>query len=250
MTFKDYFSRQSTDYSYYRPHYPQALFAYLASQAKRHERAWDCGTGSGQAAVGLADYFPEIIATDASERQIANAIPHERISYRVALAEASGLDADSVDLITVGQALHWFDLNQFYAEARRVLRADGVLAAWCYGLLHVSPGIDAVLKHFYQEIVGSYWPPGREWIDKGYRGLPFPFPELETPRLQMETKWNLEHLLGYLGTWSAVQRYREREGRDPLELIGDELLRAWEEPNRMRLVRWPLHLRVGRHRPG
>lgn len=247
MTFKDHFSHQSTAYGLYRPHYPRSLFVYLVSLVERHERAWDCGTGNGQAAVCLADYFDEVIATDASEQQIAHAIPHKQVSYRVRPAEDSGLEAGSVDLITVGQALHWFDLKRFYAEVRRVLRSEGMLAVWCYGLLRVSPPVNVVLEHFYREIVGPYWPPERKWIDKGYQGLEFPFSELETPCFQMESQWTLEHLLGYLGTWSAVQRYRAQEGSDPLEVIRDELTRAWGDPGHVQRVHWPLYLRAGRY---
>jgi len=249
MSFKDHFSQQSASYSRYRPHYPEGLFSYLASQVERHERAWDCGTGSGQAALELARFFAEVIATDASEQQIANALYHERVRYRVAPAEASGLDADSVDLITVAQALHWFDQERFYTEVRRVLRPGGVLAVWCYRLARVSPAVDAVLDRFYTEIVGPFWPPERELIDQGYRTVPFPFAELESPHFEMEAEWTLPHLLGYLGTWSAVQRYREQKGQDPLEVIQSELIQAWGRPETMASIRWPVYLRLGRHRP-
>ena len=128
-SFKDHFSKQAADYATFRPRYPQKLFEYLGSIAPSRRLAWDCGTGNGQAAVGLASTFHRVIATDASEKQIANAQQHERIDYRVASAEDSGIQSEMIDLIMVAQALHWFDLDRFYDEARRVLKRDGVLAA-------------------------------------------------------------------------------------------------------------------------
>jgi SAM-dependent methyltransferase len=246
MSFKDHFSRQACDYSRYRPHYPRALFAYLAAQVEQHRCAWDCGTGSGQAALALAEFFAEVIATDASARQIAHAVPQPRISYRVAPAECSALEPGSVDLITVAQALHWFDLERFYAEVRRVRRPGGVLAVWCYGLNRVTPAVDRVVKRFYSDVVGPFWPPERQQVEAAYRELPFPFTEWQAPRFETQTCWNLEHFLGYLGTWSAVQHYQQQRGHDPREWLQDELARAWGDPGIRRRVHWPIHVRVGR----
>lgn len=248
MSFKDHFSRQSFDYSRYRPHYPTALFNYLVAQTTNHQRAWDCGTGSGQAAIALALFFREVIATDPSPQQIAHAVAHDRLRYVVAPAEDSGLDNDSVDLITVAQALHWFDLDRFYTEARRVLRPGGALAVWCYGLTRISPAVDRILERFYSDTLGPFWPPERRLVEEGYRGLPFPFPELKPPGFEMVAKWKLAHLLNYLSTWSAVQRYREQHHGDPLDSISSELSYAWGKPETVLPVRWPISLRLGRHR--
>lgn len=248
MSFKDHFSRQSSDYSRYRPHYPEALFRYLASMINDRRLAWDCATGNGQAAVALAPLFQRVIASDPSQQQIDHSIPHEKIRYIVAAAENSGLESDSVDLITVAQALHWFDLEKFYAEARRVLRPGGMLAVWCYGLTRISPLVDAVIGRFYNDIVGSFWPPERILVEQGYRALPFPFAEQKSPPFQMEASWTMEHLMNYLGTWSAVQRYREHQHRDPLAMIRNELTEAWGGPATVLPVRWPISLRLGYHR--
>ncbi len=148
MNFKDYFSKQASDYTRYRPHYPETLFEYLATLVFSHQRAWDCATGSGQAALGLTTYFKEIIATDASEKQIANVFEHKKITYLIAPAEKTEIESNSVDLIAVAQALHWFDLDKFYAEARRVLKEGGVVAAWSYSLLRISSAVDRVLHQF------------------------------------------------------------------------------------------------------
>lgn len=246
MSFKDHFSTVSSEYSLFRPTYPPELFELLASVAPGLDLAWDAGCGNGQAAVGLAQYFRSVLATDASAAQIAKAIPHERIDYRAAPAEESGLADGSADLVTVAQALHWFDLDRFYAEVGRVLRPDGVFAAFAYGLLSAGDALDDILHRFYHETVGPYWPPERRHIDAGYATLPFPFAELPSPSFALEVDWNFDHLLGYLGTWSAVRNFREERSMDPLDLIRNELREAWGDTGRTRKILWPLHLRVGR----
>jgi ubiquinone/menaquinone biosynthesis C-methylase UbiE len=200
MKFKDHFSGHAADYAKFRPNYPRELFEYLASIAPGRGRAWDCATGNGQAAVGLSAFFDRVIATDASERQILGASRNERIEFRVAAAEKSGLESKSIDLVTVAQALHWFDLDAFYAEAMRVLKPLGILAAWCYGFLEIAPEINAIVNRFYDEIVGPYWPPERKIVEDGFRTIPFPFDEFESPVFAMQAHWSLEQLVGYLRT--------------------------------------------------
>lgn len=227
----------------FRPRYPKELFEWLASIAPSQGLAWDCATGSGQAAVELAEVFDRVIATDASEKQIANAERHTRVEYRVAAAEDSGLDPGFVDVVTVAQGLHWFDLEQFYPEVRRVLRPKGVIAAWAYKLAKVSPKIDSVVNRYYSDVVGRYWPAERVLVEK-FEEIPFAFDEIAAPEFAMAAEWTVQQLLGYLRTWSATQRFRAAEGRDPLEEVEGELRDVWE--NRARRVIWPLMLRVGR----
>jgi SAM-dependent methyltransferase len=248
MDFKDHFSQGSPEYAAFRPRYPDALFAALAERAPGRELAWDCATGSGQAALGLAARFRRVVATDASPQQIAEALPREGVEYRVAHAEESGLPDTSVDLLTVAQALHWLDLEAFYREARRVLAPGGVAAAWCYGLVRTDPAVDPLLERFYTETVGPYWPPERALVDAGYAGLPFPFEEFELPGLHIERALTLPELAGYLGTWSATRRYRQARGSDPVEPFVREIAGWWGPAERPRTMRWPLHLRAGYHR--
>ncbi|MEJ2452391.1 MAG: class I SAM-dependent methyltransferase, partial [Gammaproteobacteria bacterium] len=203
-------------------------------------------TGSGQAAVGLAAQFESVLATDASENQIAQCPTHPRISFQVASAEQAPLADHSVDLITVAQALHWFDLEAFYREARRVLKPHGVLAVWSYKLLHVSPQVDAVIDYYYRDLLGPYWPPERQRVEQGYAPLPADFRALDLPAFAMVTDWQPEQLLGYLGTWSAGVYYRQALQHDPLQHIKLPLARAWGNPTQQRRVTWPLQLRVGR----
>ena len=244
MSFKDHFSKQAAGYAKFRPRYPQELFDYLGSIAPSRQVAWDCGTGNGQAAVRLAAVFDRVIATDASEKQIANAQSHERVEYRVATADNSGIGSETIDLIMVAQALHWFDLNRFYPEARRVLKNNGVFAASAYNLLHIETAIDEAVNRYYYEVVGSFWPPERKLVER-FADLPFPFHRVDAPNFEMTAQWNLDHLVGYLRTWSSTQRFIAANASDPLEQIIDELRAAWGDSQQTRNVTWPLVLRIG-----
>lgn len=246
-SFKDHFSGHAADYSRYRPGaYPAALFEALAALAPDRECVWDCATGNGQAALGLAELFDRVEATDASDKQIAAAKPHPRIRYAVAPAEQSGLPDRGVSLVTVAQALHWFDLPRFYAEVRRVAKPEAVLACSCYMRCAVDAGVDEVTERLYNGVLGdAYWPPERKHVERGYADLPFPFTEIALPRFEMEVRWTLEGYVGYLRSWSATQNYIKKNGRDPLELVGDELLHAWGDPGAARAVRWPMTIRAG-----
>jgi SAM-dependent methyltransferase len=244
--FKDHFSSASDRYAAYRPDYPAALFAWLAGLCTERELAWDCATGSGQAALGLAPHFRRVVATDASAEQIRHAAPHPLIDYRVAPAEASGLADHGVDLVTVAQAAHWFDLPHFYAEAARVLKPGGAIALWGYGRMLLPGEMDALFQRFYTETVGPYWPPERALIDDAYRSLDFPFTEIQSPAFAIEVEWTLPRLLDYLSTWSAVKRYQAARGRDPLPALLAELHSLWGDPEAARALQWPLFLRAGR----
>lgn len=249
MKFTDHFGSVAESYAAHRPRYPSELFAWLASIAPAREAAWDCGAGNGQASVGLASHFRRVIATDASAAQIAQATPHPAVEYRVAPAEASGLPDESVDLVTAAQAAHWFDLPRFFAEARRVVRRDGVVALWSYNFLSTGiPAVDESVTHFYAVTLGSWWAPERRLVEDGYRSIDFPFDELPAPRFHMSARWTLAQLLGYLRTWSAVDRYRRETGDDPVTPLGEALAAPWGDPVQAREIAWPLEFRVGRSR--
>lgn len=239
----DHFSGHAADYARFRPGYPEALFDWIAAQATGHDLAWDCGCGNGQASVPLAARFRRVTATDFSARQISAAQANPRIDYRVAPAEASGLADASADVVTVAQALHWFDFAKFYAEVRRVLKPGGLIAAWTYQLLRADAPVDQVLVSFYAETLGPYWPPERRWVDAAYAGMPFPFAEIETPKFEIRLCWSLADLMAYLGTWSATQRYRKAEGRDPIPELEERLAPLWGD--QAREIAWPIAMRAG-----
>ena len=242
----DHFSSLAEGYSKYRPGYPPALFERLAALAPGTGLAWDCGCGSGQAAAGLAAHFQQVVATDISLPQLLRAGPGRGVHYLCCRAEAPALADQCVDLVCVAQALHWFDLPDFYAQVRRVLRPGGVLAAWTYQLFSLNRELDPVIGRFYGETLARDWPLQRAHVDNGYRDLPFPFAALAPPLSSLELEWNLEQVLGYLGTWSAVDRYRKRTGDDPLRQVAADLARAWPEGRGRIRVTWPVAMRLGR----
>jgi ubiquinone/menaquinone biosynthesis C-methylase UbiE len=245
-TFKDHFSGHAGDYAAYRPWYPDELFDELAKLTAKHERVWDCATGNGQAATGLAQHFAHVVASDASVKQLASRRPHPRIDFCAALAEAAPLADRCCDMVTVAQSVHWFQFERFYAEARRVLKPGGVLALWTYETFRIDPRLDAPIDHFYNKVVGPYWPPERRYIDELYRTIPFPFDEVQMPSIILETRWTLEQVMNYLGTWSAVHRYRAAKGSDPLPGFRAAIEPLWGAPETVRPINWPLHMRVGR----
>jgi SAM-dependent methyltransferase len=245
VEFKDYFSGHSKEYSKYRPSYPAELFEYLASIAPANGVAWDCATGNGQAAHGLAAFFERVIATDASSSQLRHAAPHDRVEYVTASASQTNIERGSIDLVTVAQAFHWLELESFYKEVNRVLKKRGAIAVWCYGLINVAGGLDQELETFYKETVGPYWAPERELVDDGYRKLPFPFRELNPPGFDMKILWTFTDLLGYLRTWSATQSYMKLLSVDPVAEFAEESASVWGDPAEKRWVRWPLSMRVG-----
>lgn len=245
MTFKDHFSRLAAQYAEFRPKYPGALFDLLARIAPARTKAWDCACGSGQATGDLAERFELIIATDASAQQVAAAKPHPRITYSVAKAESSGIPDALLDLITVAQALHWFDRPAFYTEARRVLKPQGVIAVWTYGIPRLNDGnLDRIMQTFYWETVGPFWTPERRYVEDGYRSIDFPFNEISAPSLSMRESWTMPQFLGYLRSWSSVGRYVDARGEDPVVMVQEQFAPYWG--SRTRDVSWPLSLRLGR----
>lgn len=243
--FADHFSSVASSYAQARPTYPPALFDWLASHCPVRELAWDCGAGSGQASIELAVRFARVIAIDASAAQIERATRHPRVEYRVATAERSGLDAHCADLIVVAQALHWFDLDRFWPEVRRVARRGALFAAWTYGALRVDgDAADALVQSFRGE-AAPWWPEERRHVENGYRELPFPFVRVEAPVFTVEAAWSVDRLLAYLRSWSSVVRMREALGADPVARIEARLRAAWGEDGLERTIRWPLAVHAG-----
>jgi len=246
--FKDHFSASAADYATFRPRYPAELFDFVASLPERRECVWDCATGNGQAAVPLAERFDRVIASDASAEQIAHATPHPRVSYGVGLADESGLDAESTDLVTVAQALHWLPLDRFTAEVRRVVVAGGVLAVWCYTRPVLDDELDPTVLGYYAGTCGPYWPADRKLVEQGCRGVAVPIDEVPAPPLNIESHLTLREFGGYVRTWSATNRLAKETGRDPVVHLENELRSRWGGDDERRLVRWPIHVRAGRVR--
>ena len=227
MPFQDHFSVQAGAYARFRPIYPEALFTWLAQQLQARQLAWDCATGNGQAALGLTAHFAQVVASDASPEQLLRSREHPQIRYFVTKAEVPPAEAQGADLVTVAQALHWFNFERFYPALKRTLKPGGLFAAWGYGLMRITPAVDAVVQDYYSNIVGAYWPAERNHIETAYREIPFPLTEIVPPSFVMQAEWSLETLLGYLETWSATRLYRQaREGADPVEALRASFARA------------------------
>ncbi len=245
MTFKDLFGAKSTEYARFRPTYPSELFAWLAAQAPSQSVAVDVGTGSGQAAHALAEHFDQVLAVDPSQRQLDKAMPHPRVRYSCAPAEATGLPAHAADLMIAAQAFHWFKHEAFFQEVRRVVKPGGVLAVWTYALSTVTPEVDAVVYELYEPMLGRYWEPERKLVEEGYASVTVPFTPLVVPPFPMRSSWTLEQLVGYLRTWSPLPRYMRDHGHDPFDVILPKLERAWGAVTTRDVV-WPLAIRAFR----
>jgi len=240
---KDNFSHNSNDYSRYRPDYPEALFRFLKSQVSGFGNAWDCGTGTGQLAIPLSRIFTSVYATDISYSQLENAPQWDDIYYSVQPAEKTNFAPEIFDLITVGQAIHWFDFEKFYAEVYRTMKPDGLIAVMGYGLLKTNSETQKVILDLYQNIIGTYWDPERKYIDENYATIPFPFIEIECPGFKYKVTWSIDHLIGYLKTWSAVKHFENKNAYDPVLQITPQLYKAFGDEGE---VTFPILLRAGR----
>jgi SAM-dependent methyltransferase len=244
-SFADHFSTSAAAYRQARPGYPPALFQWLCSLPQTPTQAWDCGSGSGQASRGLARHFPHVLASDPSAKQLAEAPPTRGITYICAPAERAPLPDQSVDLTLAAQAAHWFDLDAFYAQVRRVSRPGAILALVTYGPFEASGQLGAALEAYYTGPLHAHWPAERAHVEAGYQTLPFPFAEIDSPAFAMRVRWPFDRLATYLETWSALKAYRDVLGHDPLPAMIAPIRDAWGDPNARREIRWPLSLRVG-----
>ena len=249
---KDHFENVAHFYGEFRPRYPARLFKLIADACTLHQHVWDCATGSGQAAVALAEIFDCVTATDASAAQLEGSEPRDNIIYRCAPAEVSGLDTSSVDAITVAQALHWFPLDAFFQECDRVLKPEGILAIWTYGLMRTNDEtLNTIIRYYYNTVVGPYWPPERRLVDEAYGSIELPFEELRIPQLDnqpliLQQSWGMDQLIGYLRSWSASGYFAKANAVDPITIIRTDLEEAWPKESQTQLIQWPITLRMSR----
>jgi SAM-dependent methyltransferase len=242
---KDLFSGHAKDYAGFRPKYPDKLVKHISRLINYRGVVWDCGCGSGQLSLPLAEEFQLVLASDISAEQVAQAPGHKGILYTIQPAEQTDFPDEFFDMVIVGQAIHWFNLEAFYREANRVMGPNAVMVAIGYGLMRISPDVDAVLDHFYKNITGPYWEPERSYIDEAYQNLPFPFDPIEVPMFEMPCDWNFTQMIGFLNTWSAVKKYEQENGINPLSLVAGDFEKAWGGEESRRVV-FPLFVRAGR----
>ncbi len=241
----DNFSSGSNNYAAFRPLTPKSVIDEVVKLVPDRCLAWDCGTGNGQVAAMLSDVFEKVIGTDISQEQLDHAELRPNLEYRLERAEHTSLGNQSVDLITIAQAIHWFDFDHFYKEVNRVLKPGGIIAAWTYNLVHNTPELEAVVHRLFAEITGPYWDKERKWVDESYQTIPFPFTEIQIAPMTIQYEWTFDQLVGYLRTWSGVKHYMKKNGTDPLALVLPELKQAWGSADTI-LHTWPLHMRVGK----
>jgi ubiquinone/menaquinone biosynthesis C-methylase UbiE len=242
---KDLFSKQAALYAKYRPSYPAALISYVLSFVEHKQTAWDCASGNGQAALLYADFFKKVFATDISEKQIAQATAHPKISYSISDAERTRFDDNSFDLITVSQAYHWFQFDAFFAEATRVGKNGCIVAVWGYKLaVCADENINALVKYFYTDVIWKYWDAERKYVDEQYETIPFAFRKLPSKEFRTEVEWNVEELLGYFSTWSSVQHFIQKNGYSPIDEIGSRIKSIWSHQTKKHFF-FPIFLLVG-----
>ncbi len=242
----DRFSEQAGMYKKFRPNYPASLYREILRITPGRGVCWDCGTGNGQVAMELSRHFKAVYATDISEQQLARAPKLQNVYYGVERAESTGFPDSCFDLITVAQAIHWFDIPCFYQEVRRVGKPGAILAVWGYGLLKVSPGINRLIHRFYDSVVGPYWDFERKYIEAGYETIGFIFPEIQLAQgFMIEKNMDLADLRGYLNSWSAVQNYIKEIGTNPVGELVDQLLEYWPEGSK-KGVSFPVFIKAGK----
>jgi len=242
---KDNFSKQAAEYAGYRPTYPHEMIEFLINNTNEHRHALDCATGNGQVAVKLADHFKNVSATDISERQLQNAILKNNITYSLQSSEQTNFADNYFDLITVGQAAHWFELPKFYKEVNRILKPGGVLALFGYGLFKTEPALEKIVSHFYSKTLDGYWDPERKFVDEAYRSFEFPYVKFDNNGFSSYYEWTIEQVLGFLSTWSAVQHYKNRNGEDPILLLNKPLREAWGNES-IKRISFPIFIIAGR----
>ena len=240
---KDNFSHQSANYANYRPQYPKVIFDEIKRHLKYHRNAWDCATGNGQVARELSTFFDRVEATDISENQLKEAPKLSNISYSIQQAEKVSFPDNSFDLITVAQAIHWFNFDRFYEEVKRTLKGDGIFVVLGYGLFRSNAETNKVIDHFYNDIIGSYWDEERKYLDKEYSNIPFPFQEIKTPKVNFKEEWEFERLIGYLKTWSAVKHFSDKNGFNPVDDIYRPLKESFGDKN---IIEFPIIFKIGK----
>jgi SAM-dependent methyltransferase len=242
---KDLFSVQSHLYSKFRPTYPPELFEFILGHVRGREAAWDCATGNGQVARGLARHFERVYATDISENQLRHAVKSDKIQYSISPAEKTPFSNSSFDLITVAQAFHWLNPAHFCREAARIGKPGGIVAVWGYELKSVAPAIDEIVHRWNNEKLALYWEPERQHVVAHYETLLFDFEQLPTRPFDTVMEWDLEDFVGHLQTWSAYQKMKSEIGDQAFLEVVDEITRMWGERGTKRCV-FSIFMKLGR----
>ncbi len=242
---RDNFSQQAGAYAIFRPGYPDALYEFILANTAGRKCALDVATGNGQVAAILARNFEFVEAIDISEKQLQHAQRLPNVRYDIAFAENTGKENKKFDLVTVGQAAHWFDIEKFYDEVKRILVPGGTLALFGYRLPSIDSAVDEVLLEFYNDLLGTYWDPERKLVDEAYEKIYYPFNKIPVPDCSSDYSWSFDQFIGFLSTWSAVQHYKNRNQSDPLELFIEKFRNVWKADT-MKKISFPFFLLLTR----
>lgn len=201
------FAVASQAYARHRPNYPDALFEWIVEHCASRGAAWDCATGNGQAAFALASLFGRVEATDISAQQLAHAFEAGNINYSVQPAERTDFPDGGFDLVTVAQALHWFDFGQFWPEVRRVTKPGGLFCAWGYGGFEADERLSLTFLDPLLELLEPFWARQNQILWRGYLAeeIGFPFRTLAPPNLRLVAEHHADELVAYVQTWSAYK---------------------------------------------
>lgn len=239
------FAKQADLYAKYRPHYPKDMYSFILEHVPQRHAAWDAATGSGQVAGMLAQYFEQVYANDISKEQLSYAPQESNIHYKNTPAEKSGFQSNTFNLITIAQAIHWLDFDQFYNEVRRTAKTNAVLAVIGYGMIRISPLLNPIIDSLYEEAFQQYFNENRTYLDQHYKTIPFPFEEIPSPTFEIAYEWSLDKLSGYFNSWSAIQKIKSEHGHNPTDETISKLKAKLSEPNAIP-VSFPVFLRLAR----
>lgn len=242
------FSVASNAYARSRPQCPRELFDWLACECPVRDRTWDCATGNGQAALGLASHFASVEATDISPQQVEHGFCATNIAYSVQPAEETTFQAASFDLVAVAQALHWFHLKRFWAEVQRTSKLGAFFCAWGYSWFECDRELEVSFLSRLGDILEPYWAAENHILWRGYRPqeVDFPFSHVEAPSFTIDVSWDIQEILDHVRTWSAYKRATaDPEAVQSIARIEEDAAERFKSSGRIALSA-PLHILAGR----
>lgn len=223
------FNTESHKYFQYRPRYPKQLYEFISSVCKSNEMVWDSACGNGQVAVDISEYFSIVEASDIHENQLNNSFEKDNVHYSLQNSEATNYPDNFFDAVCVAQALHWFNLEAFFYEVKRVLKKEGVFFCWGYSFFKVEDEIDQIINEYLLKEIEPFWSEHNKLLHNEYVNINFPFEKIETPKLEMKENWQLAQLLEYLSTWSAIKLYNKKKSINILDELEMQLSNYWEK---------------------
>ena len=241
------FSQASHVYAQARPRYPRDLYNWMLAHTSGRDAVWDCATGSGQAAVDLAPHFARVEATDISAEQVGEGMQQANIHYSIQSAEETSFLDQTFDLVTVAQALHWFDYTMFWPEVLRVAKLNALFCAWGYAWFTCDSEVDTGFVQPFLRLVEPYWAMNNRILWDGFNDedIAFPFKRITPPRLAIQTAWTIAQLIEYMQTWSAYKHALKNETMaSGLQKLCADAAQRFVQKGAMQIT-MPLHIVAG-----